>query len=224
MRIDVVSDVVCPWCFIGKRQLEAAIAAWRQTHPDQPEPEVIWHPFQLNPRMPQEGVDRAEYLSRKFGTSDISRLYANVRAAAGEVELPLALERIGRMPSTLRPHALLAAALNAGGPALQAALAEALFAGYFQQGLDLSDNAVLAQLARDAGMPAQAIAEALEQPAIAEQVRQADAQARESGLGGVPYFVINGRVPVHGAQGRDTLLRALDRASRLEPAPFALEG
>ena len=106
MRIDVVSDVVCPWCFIGKRQLESALAAWAAEHPGQAQPEVVWHPFQLNPGMPPEGASRAEYLTAKFGSADTSRLYANVRAAAAEVALPLALERIARQPSTLRPHAL----------------------------------------------------------------------------------------------------------------------
>ena len=85
MRIDVVSDVVCPWCFIGKRQLEAALAAWQASHPGEPAPEVVWHPFQLNPGLPEDGAERAAYLRAKFGSADTGRLYANVRAAAAEV-------------------------------------------------------------------------------------------------------------------------------------------
>jgi predicted DsbA family dithiol-disulfide isomerase len=215
MRIDVVSDVVCPWCFIGKRQLEAALADWAARHPDQGPPEVVWHPFQLNPGMPPEGASRAEYLTAKFGTADTSRLYANVRAAASEVALPLALDRIARQPSTLRPHALLAAALQAGGPELQSRMAEVLFTAYFQEGRDLSDAAELARL----GMAA-----ALTDPALADEVSRVDAGMRDAGIGGVPFFVVNGRVAVNGAQGAEAIGRALARAAALEPAPFALAG
>ena len=222
MRIDVVSDVVCPWCFIGKRQLEAAIAGWQQSHPDDPAPEVVWHPFQLNPQMPLEGVAREDYLRRKFGTADTSRLYANVRAAAGEVDLALALDRIARMPSTLRPHSLLSVAFEAGGEALQSALAEALFAGYFQQARDLTDRDTLAAIATEAGMQPADIARALDEETVREGVAQADQDARDAGIGGVPFFVVNGRVAVNGAQGKDALLRAFDRASAMPAAPFAL--
>ena len=224
MRIDVVSDVVCPWCFIGKRQLEAALADWAARHPDQPSPQVIWHPFQLNPGMPPEGASRAEYLTAKFGTADTSRLYANVRAAAAEVALPLALDRIARQPSTLRPHALLAAALQAGGPELQSRMAEVLFTAYFQEGRDLSDAAELARLGMAAGLTEPQVAAALADPALADEVARVDAGMRDAGIGGVPFFVVNGRVAVNGAQGAEAIGRALTRAATLEPAPFALAG
>jgi predicted DsbA family dithiol-disulfide isomerase len=222
MRIDVVSDVVCPWCFIGKRQLEAAIAAWQASHPDEPAPEVVWHPFQLNPGLPEDGAERAAYLRAKFGSADTGRLYANVRAAAVEVALDLALDRIARQPNTLRPHALLAAALQAGGPALQSALAETLFAAYFQQGRDLSDAAVLAEVACSAGLAPDAVAAALADPALAEEVARTDQSLRDAGIGGVPFFVVNGRVGVNGAQGELALRRAFERVAGMEPAAFAL--
>jgi predicted DsbA family dithiol-disulfide isomerase len=224
MRIDVVSDVVCPWCFIGKRQLEAALADWAARHPDEPSPEVVWHPFQLNPGMPPEGASRAEYLTAKFGTADTSRLYANVRAAASEVALPLALDRIARQPSTLRPHALLAAALQTGGPELQSRMAEVLFTAYFQEGRDLSDAAELARLGMAAGLTEPQVAAALADPALADEVARVDAGMRDAGIGGVPFFVVNGRVAVNGAQGAEAIGRALTRAATLEPAPFALAG
>lgn len=224
MRIDVVSDVVCPWCFIGKRQLEAALSAWGAAHPDSPRPEVVWHPFQLNPVMPAEGVSRDDFLRSKFGSADTGRLYGNVRAAAREVSLDLALERIARQPSTLRPHALMSVALQAGGEALQSALAEGLFRAYFQEGQDLTDPAVLSAIAQAAGMSAADIARALSDEALQDSVAEADQRARDAGIGGVPFFVINGRVAVNGAQGEDALMRALERAAALPEAPFALLG
>ena len=222
MRIDVVSDVVCPWCFIGKRQLEAAIAAWGVAHPDSPSPEVVWHPFQLNPVMPAEGVSRDDFLRSKFGSADTSRLYGNVRAAAREVSLDLALDRIARQPSTLRPHALMTVALQVGGQALQSALAEALFQAYFQDAQDLTDPAVLTAIARAAGLAEPDIARALSDDSLLGSVAQADQGARDAGIGGVPFFVINGRVAVNGAQGEDALIRAFERAAALPEAPFAL--
>lgn len=222
MRIDVVSDVVCPWCFIGKRQLEAAIAAWGVAHPDSPSPEVVWHPFQLNPVMPAEGVSRDDYLRSKFGSADTSRLYGNVRAAAREVSLDLALDRIARQPSTLRSHALMTVALQTGGQALQSALAEALFRAYFQEARDLTDPAVLSAIAQAAGMSEGDIARALSDDALLGSVAEADQGARDAGIGGVPFFVINGRVAVNGAQGEDALSRAFERAAALPEAPFAL--
>ncbi|MCX7273165.1 MAG: DsbA family oxidoreductase [Burkholderiales bacterium] len=222
MRIDVVSDVVCPWCFIGKRQLESAVQAWCDANPALPVPEVVWHPFQLNPVMPPEGIAREDYLRSKFGSADTSRLYANVRAAAGEVALDLALDRIARQPSTLRPHALLTAALQAGGPALQSALSEALFKAYFQDSRDLTDRATLIDIARGAGLQDADIEPALAEGALLEAVAQADQDARDAGIGGVPFFVVNGRVAVNGAQGKDALLRAFERAAKLPAAEFAL--
>ncbi len=220
MRIDVVSDVVCPWCFIGKRQLEAAVVSWAIAHPDAEMPEVFWHPFQLNPQMPPAGVDREDYLRQKFGTADVSRLYANVRAAAGEVELDLALDRIARMPNTLRPHALLAVALERGGDRLQSALAEALFAGYFQQAADLTDPAVLGTIARSVGMKDDDIERALSDESLWQAVGEADQNARDAGISGVPFFVINGRVAVSGAQGEHALIRAFERAAGMPKAAF----
>ncbi len=222
MRIDVVSDVVCPWCFIGKRQLEAAIESWHVAHPEAPMPEVVWHPFQLNPTFPPDGVAREDYLRSKFGSADTSRLYGNVRAAAKEVSLDLALDRIARQPNTLRPHALLSVARVAGGERLQSALAEALFRAYFQEAQDLTDAAVLADIARATGMQAEDISRALDDASLLESVAEADQGARDAGIGGVPFFVINGRVAVNGAQGEDALVRAFERAAKLPEQPFAL--
>jgi predicted DsbA family dithiol-disulfide isomerase len=210
ITIDVVSDVVCPWCYIGKRQLEQAIAQWQAAHPQAPAPTVNWHPFQLNPDMPGEGIARADYLQRKFGRSDVGRIYDNVKRAAGEVGLPLNIEAIDRQPNTLRPHALLAAAADAG---CQPQMAEVLFNGYFIEGRDLCDTGTLAELGRSAGLDEARLQAALNDTDLHAAVSDQDQQAREGGISGVPYFIFNNRFAVSGAQGADRLLRALDRLS-----------
>ncbi len=202
IRIDVVSDVVCPWCFVGKRQLEQALARWEREHPGQPV-EVRWHPFQLNPDLPAEGMSRSAYLAGKFGSADTSRIYANVERAAGAVDLPLAIEAIARQPNTLRAHALISAAPD---QASQDALVEALFAAYFQQGRDLTDVATLREIASAAGMSDELIERALADDAAHQAVAEADQRARRAGIRGVPCFIVNGRSAVSGAQGADAIL------------------
>ena len=219
LTIDVVSDVVCPWCFIGKRQLERALARWSALHPEAPEPKVRWRPFQLNPAMPASGMPREDYLRRKFGSADLDRLYANVRRAAADAGLALNLSGIVRQPNTLRAHALLEAAAQAG---CQGAVAEALFAAYFVEGRDLTDDAVLAQLAAEAGLPRERAEAALADPEAHRRVAEADEQAREAGIGGVPFFIVNGRAAVNGAQGEAALLRAFERALGLPHSEAAL--
>ena len=209
LRVDVVSDVVCPWCFVGKRQLERAIARWAESHPDEPAPVVAWHPFQLNPDMPAEGMDRADYLQEKFGRSDPAEIYDRVRHAAAQVDLELAIESIRRQPNTLRAHALIAAGAETG---LQDALAEAFFDAYFHQGRDLTERETLAQVARAAGLDEARIAAALDEREVQREVHAADVRARKLGISGVPFFVVDQRLGVSGAAGVDTLLAAFERA------------
>lgn len=209
LRVDVVSDVVCPWCFVGKRQLERALARWAESHPGEPEPVVAWHPFQLNPDMPAEGMDRAEYLQEKFGRSDSAEIYDRVKHAAAQVDLTLAIESISRQPNTLRAHALIAAGADAG---LQDALAEAFFDAYFHDGRDLTDRETLAQIARGAGLDEERIAAALDDFEVQREVHAADVRARKLGISGVPFFVVDQRLGVSGAAGVDTLLAAFERA------------
>jgi len=208
LQIDVVSDVVCPWCFVGKRQLEEAIDRYREAHPEA-EFSIRWHPFQLNPDLPREGVARSDYLRRKFGTDDTSALYERVRRAAGTVGLSLDMAAIVRQPNTLSAHALMEMAAAEGR---QDALAEALFVAYFQQGRDLTDESLLRDIAREAGLPEPAIEQALTDGALLAAVADADQRAREAGIGGVPCFIINRRIAVNGAQGAPALLEAFDAA------------
>ena len=217
MTIDVVSDVVCPWCFVGKRQLEQALEQWSAAHPQEPAPVVNWLPFQLNPDMPIEGIERESYLQRKFGHSDGGKIYANVRRAAGEVGLALNMQAIKRQPSTLRPHALLKQAAEQG---IQPAMAEALFKAYFIDGRDLTSLDELRAIADSAGLEARRIDRALENELEHASIAEADLQARENGIGGVPFFIVNRKVAVSGAAGAAHLMQAMDQA-RLKSAATA---
>lgn len=215
LRIDVVSDVVCPWCYVGKRQLEAALARWRAAHPDAAEPTVRWHPFQLNPDLPDEGMNRADYLREKFGASDPAAIYQRVSAAAHAVGLAPEFAKIARQPNTLRAHALIAAAQGEA----QQAIVERLFSAYFVEGADLTSREALAALARQAGLDDAAIRAALEDGDALERTRQAEVDARELGIGGVPFFVVDGKVGVSGAQGAEALLGAFAQARASDSPP-----
>lgn len=208
LRIDVISDVVCPWCYVGKRQLEAALARWREAHPGAPDPQVRWHPFQLNPDLPEEGIARADYLARKFGTPDPGAIYQRVGAAARAVGLAPDFAKIARQPNTLRAHALIGAASD---EAQQQAVVERLFSAYFVEGADLTSRDTLAALAHEAGLAHDAVSEALD-GAGAQQAARDDTEARKLGVSGVPFFVIDGKLGVSGAQGADALLAAFGQA------------
>jgi predicted DsbA family dithiol-disulfide isomerase len=211
MSIDVISDVVCPWCFIGKRQLEQAVAQWCRAHPEAPAPVINWLPFQLNPDMPLEGVSREDYLRRKFGHADGGKIYTNVQRAAREVGLELNIQGIQRQPNTLRPHALLK---QAGEQGIQGALAEALFTAYFIDGRDLAAPDELSSIAAAAGLDTDRIARALDDAIEHEAIAESDLQARENGISGVPFFILDRRVAVNGAAGAEHLLQAMEKAQQ----------
>lgn len=212
LTIDIVSDVVCPWCFIGKRQLEAALERWHGDHKDAAVPPIRWHPFQLNPDMPAAGMDRADYLRRKFGNPSGAGIYDRVRHAARDAGLELALDAIRRQPNTLKAHALVA---QAGDAALAGRLQEALFVAYFQQGRDLTDDAVLRDVASGAGLDDAAIDAVLDADgSITSRIAQADRDLRAQGITGVPLFIFSAggrQAAVSGAQGPVALRAAIDR-------------
>jgi predicted DsbA family dithiol-disulfide isomerase len=215
--IDVISDVVCPWCFIGKRRLEAALAGLRASDPDLA-PIVHWHPFQLNPELPSAGVDRRTYLEAKFGgPARAAEIYARVRAAGETVGIAFAFERIVRQPNTLDAHRLIVWAQTQGdaGP-----LVEALFTAYFLDGRDIGERAVLAAIAGEAGLDAVMARKILDGDDWAGRVRGMDARARELGVGGVPFFIFAERVAVSGAQEPAALLQAIDQARRPDSGPI----
>lgn len=209
LTIDVISDVVCPWCFIGKKKLERAIETWRAEHPQAPAPLVRWHPFQLNPTLPQDGMARADYLEAKFGSPQGGPGYDRVRAVGAAVDIPFAFERIERQPNTVLPHSLIAVAGRQGG---QNAIVDALFDAYFLRGADLTSADTLRLIASDAGLAPDAVAEALDGNEVAQWVRDADERARESGIQGVPLFIFNSMLAVSGAQDPDVLVNVMNQA------------
>lgn len=204
MKIDIVSDTVCPWCFIGKRKLEAALAA----RPDL-EAEVNWHPFQLHPDMPEGGADRKEFTARKFGSPERAKeLYENIKVAGQDVDIPFNFSKIERSPNTLDSHRLIRWASSAG---CQDALVEILFRRFFIDGEDIGDHAVLIDAAEEAGMDKTLVAELLENGADRELVSQEDMRARQMGVSGVPFFILNDKYAVSGAQDPAAFLAAFDK-------------
>lgn len=200
--IDVFSDVICPWCFVGKRRLERALA--------QPAPEVTvrWRAFLLNPDMPAEGMDRATYLSRKFGGGARARdLYAAIEEVGGREGIDFAFDRIRRTPSTVKAHRVLARAESDG---CQGALVETLFRAYFEQGQDIGDEDVLIELADGAGMDPASARAALAGPEGDRAVHGDNALAHSMGIGGVPCFIVDGRYAIAGAQEPEVIRRLID--------------
>jgi len=211
VAVDVVSDVMCPWCYIGKRRLEAAAAA----SPDIAL-EVRWRPFQLDATIPEGGMDRRLYLERKFGGPEVvERVYAPVRAAGEAESIPFAFDRIRRSPNTLNAHRLIRWAGQAG---LQDEMVERLFRLYFLEGGDLTDMAVLARAATEAGMERALVERLLAGEADIAEVRAEIDEAQRMGVTGVPTFIIAGRYAVVGAQPAEVLSGAIARARAEEPA------
>src|SRR3972149_2973117 len=189
LQIDVISDVVCPWCFIGKRKLARALELYAKRNPDGEPPQVAWHPYQLNPDMPEAGVDRGDYLARKFGGRS-AEVYARVSAAGAEVGIPFAFDKVARQPNTLAAHSLIALA---GGAGLQGGLVEALFRAYFIDGRDLTANETLSAIACEAGLAKDEVDACLASAQARERVQAEDSQARGIGVDGVPFFIFNRR-------------------------------
>jgi predicted DsbA family dithiol-disulfide isomerase len=210
LAIDIVSDVVCPWCFIGKRRLEAALELYRQRRPDAPAPELVFHPFELNPDLPREGIPRADYIAKKFGARGYSAHDRLVNAGA-QLGIPFAFDRIARQPNTLAAHALIEAARRAG---VQGAMKEALLRAFFVDGLDLASTEVLVGIAAGAGLARKEAEAALADEQLLRAVAEEEEKARAMGVNGVPLFIFNGRIAVEGAQPPEVLLEAMLEAEK----------
>jgi len=202
LKIDVISDVVCPWCFIGKRRLEKAIVV-----SDVPL-DIRWRPFQLDSTIPPGGKSRRAYLEGKFGSEErIRQLYDNL-SAAGETEgIPFAFERIQVSPNTLDAHRLIRWAGRSG---VEEQVVEALFRAYFLEGRDIGDHAVLADIAAAAGMEHERVAARLASEEDREAVQAEIATAQQMGVTGVPTFILLGRYALVGAQPPTELARAFE--------------
>jgi len=203
MQIDIVSDVICPWCFIGKRRLERALAQRPQMAV-----EVTWRPFQLNPDMPSEGMARDAYLAAKFGgAAHAGRIYATVAEAGATVDIPFAFERIRRTPNTRDAHRLIRYAAASGEAD---SVVEGLFRAYFIEGRDIGDRATLGAIAGEAGLDGDAARTWLESTADIDEVIAEDRSARRLGINAVPCFIFARQYAVSGAQDPEFFLPVFD--------------
>lgn len=210
VRLDIFSDPVCPWCLIGKANLDRAL----ESRPDHPFV-IEWHPFQLNPDMPAEGMDRREYLTLKFGNpQDAVKAHLPLVEAAGTAGLTLDLGAIRRTPNTLNAHRLIH---WAGLEGRQSAVVAALFRAYFQQGRDIGDRAVLTEIAGAAGMDAGIAARLLASDADIDATRDRDRHARARGIQGVPCFIVADTHVVSGAQPVRLWQDVIDEITRKDP-------
>lgn len=202
-KIDIISDPICPWCYIGKAKLDSAFAA-RPGHGF----EVEWHPYQLNPEMPPDGMDRREYLEAKFGgRAGAIDVYSRIAEAAEAAGIVVNFEKIARTPNTIDAHRLIH---WAGLEGVQSAVVNKLFQGYFVDGKDISDHQTLIDIAVSAGIDGGMIAKLLSQDADKDGIRQRDAYAREKGVRGVPCFIVDNHYVVQGAQDTDLWQRLID--------------
>ena len=193
VKLDILSDPICPWCYIGKTELDRALAAV----PDHPFV-IEFHPFQLNPDMPAGGMDRRSYLETKFGGKEAAvRAYAPIMDRAEAMGLPINFEAMARTPNTLDAHRLIH---WAGIEQCQYEAVDALFKAYFVDGRDIGDREVLGDIADSIGMDAAVVGKLLASDADCDAIRQRDAHSREMGITAVPTFVVAGKHAVPGAQ------------------------
>ena len=202
--IDIVSDLACPWCYIGKARLERALAL----EPDKYELEVNWKPFQLYPELPEEGSGFAEFMQDRHGSSQqAEEMCLQASESAKKEELDFRFDLIKRMPNTLEAHRLM---LLANREDLQNALSEALFESYFTKGKDLSCKQTLAEIAKETGISEALISKFLNSDEGLEEVQYEELQYREAGIETVPSFIINNQFLIQGAQDPETFLQALE--------------
>jgi len=204
MQIDIISDTVCPWCFIGKRRLEEALAQ----RPDLAV-EINWRPYQLDPTVPREGVERKAYMRAKFGdTERVKGMSGAIRDTGTELGIAFDFEKQTMRPNTIDSHRLVKWASSVG---LQDAIVEALFKAYFEDGRDIGDAAVLTEVAAACGMDSELVEELLASDADRDAVLKEAGLAGEMGVQGVPAFVFDGRYIITGAQDAAVLVRVIDK-------------
>ena len=208
LQIDVVSDVMCPWCYIGQKRLDKAMASL----PNVPV-EIRWRPFQLDPTLPPGGKDRKTYLSEKFGGEEKAQsIYANIKLAGDAEDIEFDFNAIAVSPNTLDAHRLIRWA-GALGPGVQDKVVRKLFALFFEQGVNIGQHAVLINVAAECGMDASIVESLLATDADVEAVKSEIATANRMGINGVPCFVIDNKYAVMGAQDPDALADAIRKVS-----------
>jgi predicted DsbA family dithiol-disulfide isomerase len=205
ISVDVISDVICPWCYIGKRRLEKAITAF-----DKPV-SVNWHPFQLNPTMPKEGISRREYRIAKFGSWERSmELDANIVAVGKQEGIHFDFDRMERTPNTIDAHRLIWLSHKDG---IQDAVVESLFKAYFTDGRDISNPMTLIDVVAEAGLDREKAEMVLNGNEGMEAIKEAGELSSRCHVQGVPFFIVNGKVSLSGAQTPDVFLAAFKQAS-----------
>ncbi|PIE14641.1 MAG: polyketide biosynthesis protein [Rhodobacterales bacterium] len=193
IKLDIIADPICPWCYIGKSYLDRALAA----HPDHPFA-IEWQPYQLNPEMPAAGMDRRDYLELKFGGREAAvKVYAEIAEKAQDAGLEMDFAAIKTTPNTLNAHRLIH---WAGIEGRQAFVVSALFKAYFCEGRDIGADAVLCNIAQECGMDADMIERLLASDADIDDIRRRDAHSREIGVQGVPTFIIGNQKVLTGVQ------------------------
>jgi predicted DsbA family dithiol-disulfide isomerase len=204
LTIDIVSDVVCPWCYVGEKRLEAALS-------EEAGPVLVrWRPYQLDPTIPAEGLDRAEYMEKKFGKSGrLQSVHDNLTRLGAELGLPFAFDKIKRSPNTLDAHRLIRWAASAGA---QTEVVDRLFKAFFVEGRDIGDRKVLVEIAGECGLDASEVEKALADGADSGLVRQEIEEAQAMGVSGVPFFIFGGRLGVPGAAEPAVLRQAIAQA------------
>ena len=213
LSISVYSDVICPWCFVGKRRLERALDELGLRHTAR----IEWLPFELNPDMPDSGIERSAYRAAKFGAERSARLDAEMTERGRDEGIAFAFDRIRRTPSTRKAHLLIAFATSRG---VGDAIKEALMRAYFEEARDIGDPEILAEVAHSLGLDRDEAASALSDPGLAGQVEALERQAARLGVSGVPFFIVDGAWAVSGAQPSEDWVSALrERTSIPEGVP-----
>lgn len=204
MQIDIYSDIICPWCYVGKRRLERALTSvGGDIH-------VTWRPFQLNPTMPREGMNRTTYLEAKFGSlKAFGRMEEQLLAAGKDEQIPFAFEKIQRTPNTFAAHRLV---WYAAQQEKQGEVVETLFRSYFQEGKNIGDLKILTGVASEAGLDQVEAERFLASEKGGVEVKAEEAVGRRLGIRAVPYFVLNGTVSISGAQPPDIFVSAIRQA------------
>tara|TARA_R110002110_G_scaffold160104_2_gene358463 strand:+ start:7162 stop:7809 length:648 start_codon:yes stop_codon:yes gene_type:complete len=211
MKIDIIVDTICPWCYVGKKRFEKALSIRPQ-----PDLEVGWRAFQLNPRMPIEGMDRREYMAEKFGGMDRARaVHGSLAQAGAEEGIEFNFRDIERTPNTIHSHRLVRHAAEYG---LQTQVISAVFDAYFLAGLDIGEPEILADIAETAGLDHERTLRFLKSDADTETILAEDELARRLGVNGVPCFIVNRKYAVSGAQSPEVLVQVFDLANQDETA------
>ncbi|WP_061242163.1 DsbA family oxidoreductase [Leptospira interrogans] len=207
-KIAIYSDVVCPWCYIGKKRLEDAISIRKKSHPDD-KIEIEWRAFQLNPDLAPEGEDRILHMTRKFGSMDrVKMMVQRVADIANSEDLPFLFEQERHQPNTFLLHALIRKAKEYGKDSI---LSEIFFRKFFAEGKNLSDTNIILESLREAGIQEDNFYSIKENTILLQEVREEEQKGRELGVSGVPFFVFNEKYAVSGAQESNLFLQVFDR-------------